>query len=189
VGYTLALDAIAISPSCNTPLSQPSEPETPCRQLARECKDDRPLLLAALSGASIFLSDLARSMTPVPDGLHLDFIRASSYHGTSTSTSWLVQVVATQKIPVKDRHILLVEDIVDTGRTALKLKQLLLSQGAQSVRLVTLLDKAERRTCDIQPDYSCFQCPDEFVVGYGLDFNEDYRSLPVVGVLKPALYQ
>merc|ERR1712130_46233 len=159
------------------------------QQLATDCRDERPLLLAALSGASIFLSDLARAITPVPEGLHLDFVRASSYHGTSTSTSGNVEIAATQKIPVKGRHVLLVEDIVDTGKTALRLKELLLSQGANSVRLVTLLDKAARRTCDIQPDYCCFPCPDEFVVGYGLDYDENYRSLPVVGVLKPALYQ
>ena len=78
---------------------------------------------------------------------------------------------------------------MDTGQTALKLKEMLIGQEAKSVRLVALLDKAERRTCDIQPDYCCFACPDEFVIGYGLDYNEAYRSLPMVGVLKPALYQ
>merc|ERR1712130_903339 len=81
------------------------------QQLATDCRDERPLLLAALSGASIFLSDLARAITPVPEGLHLDFVRASSYHGTSTSTSGNVEIAATQKIPVKGRHVLLVEDI------------------------------------------------------------------------------
>lgn len=134
------------------------------------------------------MSDLVRHIDPVPEGLQLDFMRASSY-GSGTSTSGKVALSTVSSQDVTARHILLVEDIVDSGRTAAKLLEHYRALGAASVKLVSLLSKPSRRELEIEPDYCCFEVEDKFVVGYGLDYDELYRSLPYVGVLRPECYQ
>jgi hypoxanthine phosphoribosyltransferase len=158
------------------------------RRLAKDYEAKQPLLLGALTGAFVFMADLARAMAPVPAGMTVDFFAASSY-GAATVASGDVSVnMAAAKIDVAGRHVLVVEDIIDTGATLKRVVARLQEAGAASVKVAVLLDKAARRKVDIQPDYCALLCPDEFVVGYGLDFNEAYRSLPYVGVLKPELY-
>ncbi|KAK9829349.1 hypothetical protein WJX72_005309 [[Myrmecia] bisecta] len=159
------------------------------REIAQDYAVRQPLLVGTLSGAFIFMADLARCIDPVPDGLAVDFLRASSYGGTATVTSGEVKLGMQLKTPLNGRHVLLVEDIVDTGTTAKRLVEELRGQGAASVEVVALLNKSPRRTVDMDLRYCGFECPDEFVIGYGLDYNEMYRSLPYVGVLKPECYQ
>ncbi|KAL3150863.1 hypothetical protein ABBQ32_000613 [Trebouxia sp. C0010 RCD-2024] len=133
------------------------------------------------------MADLVRCIDPVPRGLEMDFLRISSYVGTQSSGN---NTMAMQpRLPVKGRHVLVVEDIVDTGRTLKALISHLEQQGAASVKIVTLLNKQARRVMEIQADYVGFQCPDDFVVGYGLDFEHKYRSLPYIGILQPRCYQ
>ena len=110
----------------------------------------------------------------------------SSYDGTESQGD--VRIIKDLDRSPKDDDILIVEDIVDTGRTLKTVKKLLLSKGASSVKIVTLLDKPDRRVVEIEPDYCGFIVPNEFVVGYGLDFNQKYRNLPYIGVLKPECY-
>lgn len=157
------------------------------RQLAAEYHDKQPVVLGVLKGAFVFTADLVRSMQPVPDGLYIDFIRASSY-GNGANPGDLTLNFSVKPELVKNRHILLVEDIIDTGVTLQFLQGLLLKNGAASVKLVAFLDKVERRKAAIHPDYVGFECPNEFVVGYGLDFAEKYRSLPFIGILKREVY-
>eukprot|EP00884_Botryococcus_braunii_P017580 jgi/Botrbrau1/4505/Bobra.0220s0038.1 len=156
------------------------------RELAEHYESKEPLVIGTLTGAFVFMADLVRAIYPVPNGLSLDFLRASSYEGTSSTGT--VKLDRLYKVPVSGRHIILVEDIVDTGITAERLMSYLKEQGPASVSLVTLLDKEERRKIPVKADYVGFKCPNEFVVGYGLDHNEHYRSLPYVGVLKAECY-
>lgn len=158
------------------------------RQLAVDYAHKQPLLLGALTGAFTFTADLARAMAPVPQGLAVDFFTASSYGATTVSTGDVAVNMAAGKIDVAGRHVIVVEDIIDTGATLRRVVDRLQEAGAASVKVAVLLDKAAQRKVAIQPDYCALSCPDEFVVGYGLDFNEAYRSLPYVGVLKPELY-
>lgn len=145
------------------------------------------VLVQTLCGAFVFMADLVRSIEPVPRDLDMDFIRISSYVGTQSSGDSTMAMQS--RLPIKGRHVLVVEDIVDTGRTLKTLISTLQQQGAASVKIVTLLNKQARRVVDIQADYIGFQCPDEFVVGYGLDFEHKYRSLPYIGVLHPRCYE
>ncbi len=148
-------------------------------QIAADYKDKNPLLIVVLKGACIFASDLVRH-TDIPLGI--EFMAISSY-GDSTRTSGEVRIVKDLDVPIQDRDILVVEDIVDTGLTLTYLLTLIRDRGAKSVKLCALLDKHERRLRDVPIDYLGFQIPDEFVVGYGLDFAERYRNLPFIGVL------
>ncbi|KAL3137575.1 hypothetical protein ABBQ38_004858 [Trebouxia sp. C0009 RCD-2024] len=157
------------------------------RQLAQDYAEKTPLVLGTLCGAFVFMADLVRCIDPVPSGLEMDFLRISSYVGTQSSGNGTMAM--EPRLPVKGRHVLVVEDIVDTGRTLKALISHLEQQGAASVKIVTLLNKQARRVNDIQADYVGFQCPDDFVVGYGLDFEHKYRSLPYIGVLQPRCYQ
>lgn len=139
-----------------------------------------PLVIGILKGAVPFLSDLVRAMD-----LHLemDFMDVSSYHG-GTSSSGEVKIIKDLDTSVEGRHILIVEDIIDSGRTLHYLVEMLKHRKAASIKIVTLLDKSEARVADIQADFVGFDVPNEFVVGYGLDYDERYRNLPYVGVLK-----
>lgn len=157
------------------------------RKLALEYANRKPLVIGTLSGAFVFTADLVRAMEPCPVGMDVTFCQASSY-GAGTESSGDVKLVVSTHIPVKGRHVILVEDIVDTGATLVALINALTEAGAKSVECVALLNKKERRTVDIEPSYMCFECPDEFVVGYGLDFDQQYRCFPYVGVLKPEVY-
>ncbi|MDR0396019.1 MAG: hypoxanthine phosphoribosyltransferase [Oscillospiraceae bacterium] len=146
---------------------------------------EEPLLVGILKGACVFLSDLLRA---IPRHVALDFISTSSY-GAGVRSSGQVRLLKDLDKPVEGRHILLVEDIIDSGLTMSYLKRMLLARRPASIRIATLLDKPSRRKQPLTPDYVGFEIDDLFVVGYGLDFDERYRNLPVIGVLKPACYQ
>ena len=149
-------------------------------QISRDYAGLNPLLIGVLKGACFFLSDLMRA---VDTRLSVEFMALSSY-GFSTRTSGEVRIMQDLDVPIEGRHILVVEDIVDTGLTLSYLLANLKSRGAASVKLAALLDKFERRQKEVTIDYLGFKIPDEFVVGYGLDFAERYRNLPFIGVLK-----
>jgi len=149
------------------------------QQISNDYAGKELLLICVLKGAVVFLSDLMRAIT-VP--VFIDFMAVSSY-GAATESSGIVRILKDLDCSIDNRHCLIVEDIIDTGLTLLYLKENLLSRKPASLKIVTLLDKPDRRRVDIEPDYCGFRIPDEFVVGYGLDFNECYRSLPDVCVL------
>jgi hypoxanthine phosphoribosyltransferase len=149
-------------------------------QITRDYAGRNPLLIGVLKGACFFLSDLMRA---IDTRLSLEFMAISSY-GSSTRTSGEVRIMKDLDVPIEGRHILVVEDIVDTGLTLSYLLANLHARGAASVKLAALLDKYERRQKEVKIDYLGFQIPDEFVVGYGLDFAERYRNLPFIAVLK-----
>ena len=149
-------------------------------QITRDYAGLNPLLIGVLKGACFFLSDLMRA---VDTQLSLEFMAISSY-GSSTRTSGEVRIMKDLAVPIEGRHILVVEDIVDTGLTLSYLLANLHARGAASVKLAALLDKFERRQKEVKIDYLGFQIPDEFVVGYGLDYAEDYRNLKDVCVLE-----
>lgn len=153
-------------------------------EITQDYQGQKLLVLGILKGAVPFMSDLIREIK-LP--LSYDFMALSSY-GASTQSSGVVRILKDLERSVEDVHILVAEDIVDTGLTLKYLKENLKSRNPLSVKVATLLDKAERRKVEVYPDYNGFSIPDEFVVGYGLDFNEDYRNLPYVGVLKPEAY-
>lgn len=154
-------------------------------QITRDYEGKNLLVLGILKGAVPFMSDLIREIK-LP--LTYDFMALSSY-GASTKSSGVVRILKDLDRSVEGVHILVVEDIVDTGLTLNYLKANLIARNPLSVKVVTLLDKASRRQVDVYPDYNGFSIPDEFVVGYGLDFNEEYRNLPYVGVLKQEAYE
>ena len=149
-------------------------------EISRDYAGRNPLLIGVLKGACLFLSDLMRAIE-VP--LAVEFIAISSY-GSATRTSGEVRILKDLDVPIEGRHILVVEDIVDTGLTLSYLLANLKSRGAASVKLAALLDKHQRREREVPIDYLGFKIPDEFVVGYGLDFAERYRNLPFIAVLK-----
>jgi hypoxanthine phosphoribosyltransferase len=149
-------------------------------QITQDYAGLNPLLIGVLKGACFFLSDLMRA---IDTRVSVEFMAISSY-GSSTRTSGEVRIMKDLDVPIEGRHILVVEDIVDTGLTLSYLLANLQSRGAASVKLAALLDKFERRQREVEIDYLGFQIPDEFVVGYGLDFAERYRNLPFIAVLK-----
>ena len=142
------------------------------------------VLVSILKGALPFLADLMRA-TPIP--LSLDFLEVSSY-GASTESSGVVRILKDIANPIEGRHVLVVVDILDTGRTLSYVFEQLRAQRPSALRLCVLLDKTARRLVPVEIDYRGFEIPDKFVVGYGLDFAERYRNLPFVGVLKPEVY-
>jgi len=142
------------------------------------------LLVGILKGSVVFFSDLMRSID-LP--LATEFMAVSSY-GAATKTTGVVNLVKDLTADITGKHVLIVEDIVDSGMTLSYLKKYLSTRGAASIKIATLLDKPERRRVDLQADYFCFTIPDEFVVGYGLDYAEKYRNLPDIGVLDPKVY-
>ena len=142
------------------------------------------VFVVILKGSIFFATDLIRR---IPLDLNIEFMKVSSY-GAGTTTSGFIQVHVDLKRDVKDADVILVEDIIDSGRTLEKLSHLLSNRGAHSVKCCTLLDKPERRQVPLQADYTGLEIPDEFVVGYGLDYDERYRNLPYVGVLKRSVY-
>ena len=144
-----------------------------------------PLVVGILKGSIIFYSDFIRHLT-VP--VELDFMAVSSY-GSGAVSSGKLNIKKDLDKDVKGRDVIIVEDIIDSGFTLANLKALLLERGASSVMIVTLLNKEGRREYDIEPDYNCFDIENEFVIGYGLDYNEMYRSLPYIGILKRSVYE
>lgn len=146
---------------------------------------DNVVLVGILRGSFVFLADLCRSIT-IP--CRIDFMAASSY-GKGTSSSGQIEIKKDLSDPINGAHVILVEDILDSGNTLDYLSKLLSARNAASIRICTLLDKPERRVKPITADYYGFLVPDAFVVGYGLDYGEKYRNLPYIGILKPEVYQ
>ena len=153
-------------------------------KLSAEYSGRNPLVICVLKGAFIFMADLVKKIT-VP--LEIDFMAVSSY-GASTKSSGVVKIIKDLDVSVEGRDVLIVEDIIDSGLTLSYLIELLNNRNAKSTCVVTLFDKPVGRTVDLQADYTGFILPDAFVVGYGLDYAEEYRNLPYVGVLKPEIY-
>lgn len=153
--------------------------------LSEEYKDLNPLCVCVLKGAVPFMADLIRQMNI---SLQMDFMAVSSY-GNSTKSSGVVRILKDLDASVDGRHVLIIEDIIDTGLTLSYLVDMLKGRNAASVKIVTMLDKPERRKVNLKPDYYGFTIPDAFVVGYGLDYAEKYRNLPYIGVLKEEVYQ
>lgn len=148
-------------------------------------KGKQPLAIGVLKGSVMFLCDLVRAMkTPV----QLDFMTISSY-GADTQSSGTPEIVTDLTTSVEGRDVILIEDIVDSGNTLFKLRDLLIGRGAASFTAVTLLDKPSRRKAEIEADFSCFEVGDEFIVGYGLDYAQQYRNLPYIAVLKREVYE
>jgi hypoxanthine phosphoribosyltransferase len=143
------------------------------------------LLVGVLKGCMMFMVDLARAIE-LP--LAIDFIATSSY-GHSTQSSGVVRLLKDLDTDIAGRHVLIVEDIIDSGLTLDYLRSQLLRRGPASLRICALLNKPERRTADVPVDFLGFDIPNEFVVGYGLDYRERYRNLPYIGVLKQRIYQ
>ena len=155
-------------------------------EISRDYADKNPTMVCILKGAIMFYTDLLRNM-PIP--LSMDFMAVSSY-GNKTKSSGEVEIRKDLSTSIEGKHVIIVEDIVDSGFTLSYLKRMLDSRGAKSIRLATLLDKPARRAPGItlKSDYSGFVVGDEFVVGYGLDYAERYRNLPYIGILKPEVY-
>lgn len=149
-------------------------------QISRDYAGRRPELICVLKGAMVFMSDLIRA---IDLSLTIDFIAVSSY-GKGTNTSGEVKIIKDLDEPLEGRDIILVEDILDTGLTLNYLANNFRARGATSVRIVTLLNKPDRRRAEVEVSYQGFEIPDRFVVGYGLDFSERYRNLPFIAVLK-----
>lgn len=154
-------------------------------RIAADYAGKNPLVVSVLKGATVFVADLIRAMD-IPLGI--DFIATTSY-GNGDVSSGVVRILMDLESSIKGRHVLVVEDIVDTGRTLNYLLKVLSTRGPASLRLCVLLDKPQRRETPVKADYVGFEIPDYFVVGYGLDYAEKYRNLPFVGVLKPELYR
>ena len=143
-----------------------------------------PLLLSVLKGSIVFMADLMRTLT-VPHAI--DFMAVSSY-GAATQSSGVVRILKDLDEPIEGKDVLIVEDIIDSGHTLEYLRGLLLARNPASLRIVTLLSKPARREVDVPVDWIGFEIPDKFVIGYGLDYNERYRDLPYIGVLKEHIY-
>ena len=154
-------------------------------KISDDYKDKNLLMLCILKGAVVFMGDLMKHLS-IPT--QIDFMKVSSY-GSSTESSGTVNIVLDlHRKDLSDLDILIVEDIIDSGKTLSYLVDYLLLKGAKSVKTCTMLDKPSRRVVDFVPDYCGMTVPDEFVIGYGLDYDENYRALPFIGVLKPEVY-
>ena len=153
-------------------------------KITADYKNSNLMLVTVLKGAVVLLADLMRQID-VP--AEIDFMVVSSY-GSGVKSSGVVKIVKDLDVPLAGKDILIVEDILDSGLTLSYIKELLESRGPRSIRIATLLDKPSRRKVDLQADYIGFSVPDEFVIGYGLDYDEKYRNLPYIGILKPEVY-
>ena len=149
-------------------------------QISRDYEGRQVHLVCVLKGGSFFMCELAKRIT-VP--VSLDFMSVSSY-GANTKSSGVVKIVKDLDEPLSGKDVIVVEDIVDSGRTLSYLLELLGQRGPKSLKLCALLDKPERRVVDVNVDYTGFEIPDEFVVGYGLDYDQRYRNLPYIGVIE-----
>jgi hypoxanthine phosphoribosyltransferase len=152
-------------------------------QLNQDYAGKSVLLIGILKGVIPFLVDLAKKLTMYCE---FEFVAASSYHGGTATSKW-VEIYLWPRLSLKNKDVLIIEDIVDTGLTLSKIKQKVISEGANSVKVVTLLDKPSGRKTRFQSDYVGAVISNHFVVGYGLDFAERYRNLPYVGILKPSI--
>ncbi len=152
-------------------------------QISKDFAGKEPIFVGVLKGCFIFMADLMRYVTI---NCSMDFMAVSSYSGTTSTGA--VKINKDLSEDIEGRHLILVEDILDSGVTLNYLKNYLMVRRPASITIATLMDKPARRKADIYADYSCFEIPDAFVVGYGLDYNEKYRNLPYIGVLKPQIY-
>ena len=152
-------------------------------QISRDFEGKDPIFIGVLKGCFIFMADLMRH---VSIRCSMDFMAASSYSGTTSTGA--VKINKDLSEDIEGRHIIIVEDILDSGVTLNYLKNFLMVRRPASISIATLMDKPARRKADVYADYSCFEIPDAFVVGYGLDYNERYRNLPYIGVLKSEIY-
>ena len=161
---------------------------TAARELGQKLTEDyqgkNPILVGILKGSVPFMAELIKH---IDTHIELDFMLVSSYHG-GTSSSGVINIIKDMDQDIKGRDILFVEDIIDTGKTLKSLKELFEGRQPASVKIATWLDKPEGRLVEIEADYTCFTIPNEFVVGYGLDYDENYRNLPYIGVLKEEVY-
>ena len=153
-------------------------------QLTEDYHGKNPILVGVLKGSVPFMAELIKH---IDTHIELDFMIVSSYHG-GTSSSGVINIKKDVDQDVAGRHILFIEDIIDTGKTLKSLCEMFKDRNAASVKIATLLDKPEGRLVEIEADYTCFTIPNEFVVGYGLDYVENYRNLPYVGILKEEVY-
>ena len=154
------------------------------QKLTEDYQGKNPILVGILKGSVPFMAELIKH---IDTHIELDFMLVSSYHG-GTSSSGVINIIKDMDQDIKGRDILFVEDIIDTGKTLKSLKELFEGRQPASVKIATLLDKPEGRLVEIEADYTCFTIPNEVVVGYGLDYEENYRNLPYIGVLKEEVY-
>ena len=152
-------------------------------QITADYEGKYPVFVGILKGCFVFMADLLRQVDVT---CTMDFMAVSSYSGTKTTGA--VKINKDLQHDIKGRHVILVEDILDSGITLNYIKNYLSVREPASIKIATLLDKPARRQADIKADYACFDVPDAFVVGYGLDYNEKYRNLPYIGILKPEIY-
>ena len=155
------------------------------QKISEHYKDKNLLMVSILKGSVVFMSDLMRAISIY---CGIDFMSVSSY-GRGVKTTGVVKIIKDLDIPLEGYDILIVEDILDSGVTLNYLMKLLSARNPKSIKICTLLDKPERRQVEVKADYIGFKIPDEFVVGYGLDYIEKYRNLPFIGVLKPRVYE
>ena len=153
-------------------------------RITEDYEGKNPLIVSVLKGSYVFMADLTRK---IDTACNVDFMAVSSY-GEGTKTTGEVQIIKDIGSKIDGRHLIIVEDILDSGVTLSFLMKILKARGAASIRLCTLLSKPERRKVDVPVDYLGFEIPDAFVVGYGLDYAEKYRNLPYIGILKPSVY-
>ena len=153
-------------------------------QLTKEYEGKNPILVGILKGSIPFMAELVKH---IDTHIEMDFMMVSSYHG-GTASSGVINIKQDVTQDIKGRHVIFIEDIIDTGQTLKNLRDMFIEREADSVKIATLLDKPDGRVVEIEADYTCFTIPNEFVVGYGLDYKENYRNLPYVGVLKEEVY-
>lgn len=153
-------------------------------KISVDYKEKNLLLVSVLKGSIVFMADLMRAIT-IP--LRIDFMSVSSY-GSGVRTSGVVKIIKDLDIPLEGYDVLIVEDILDSGLTLHYIIEILQSRNPKSIKICTLLDKPQSRKVAVETNYSGFNMPDKFVVGYGLDYSEKYRNLPFIGVLKPEIY-
>ncbi|MEG0179132.1 MAG: hypoxanthine phosphoribosyltransferase [Oscillospiraceae bacterium] len=154
------------------------------KQISKDYKGRNLLLVTVLKGAVVFLADIMRE---IDIHAEIDFMVVSSY-GSGVKSSGVVKIIKDLDTQLEGKDILIIEDILDSGLTLSYIKDLLASRNPASIKIAALLDKPSRRKVDLQADYVGFAVPDEFVIGYGLDYDEKYRNLPYIGVLKPEVY-
>lgn len=152
-------------------------------QINNDYKGEELILVCILRGSCYFFADLSRLLN---ETAYLEFMSVSSYSGTTTSGEVRINVDVSR--PIEGKNVIIIEDIIDTGTTLAYLKRIMNERRPKSLKICTLLDKPSRRKVEIEGDYVGFTVPDEFVVGYGLDYNQKYRNLPEIGVLKEEVY-
>ncbi len=155
------------------------------KRISEDYKDKDLLLVSVLKGSVIFMADLMREIT-IP--CNIDFMAVSSY-GSGSKSSGVVKIIKDLDKSIEGKDLLIVEDILDSGRTLSYIREILMARGPKSIRICTLFDKPERREVDLFADYIGTKVPNEFIVGYGLDYDEYYRNLPYIGALKRSVYE